>query len=111
MWGREEEKRGGEGCRKSEGRGRREGGREGREEGGKVWGREKKDAGKVRDEYTFPPATLLPFKKVVLVSGCEATHCSRARALHTLFDCWAWVGPPKLIYRQPEHSHNVYYIL
>ena len=33
-----------------------------------------------------------PFKKVVLVSGCEATHCSRARALHTLLDCWACAG-------------------
>lgn len=23
------------------------------------------------------------------VSGCEATHCSRANALHTRFDWWA----------------------
>lgn len=28
-------------------------------------------------------------KKAVRVSGCEATHCSKASALHTRFDWWA----------------------
>ena len=31
----------------------------------------------------------LPFKKSARVSLCEATHCSKARALHTRFDAAA----------------------
>ena len=35
------------------------------------------------------PTRSSPLRKADLVSGWEATHCSRARALHTRFDCWA----------------------
>lgn len=31
----------------------------------------------------------LPLRKAERVSGCDATHCSSANALHTLLDCWA----------------------
>lgn len=36
----------------------------------------------------------IPFKKSVLVSLCEATHCSRAKALQTLLEAAAvsWEG-------------------
>ena len=33
---------------------------------------------------------LIPDKNGVLVSGCDATHCSKAKALHTLLDCCAY---------------------
>ena len=33
--------------------------------------------------------TSLPCKKRLLVSGCDATHCNKAKLLQTLFDWWA----------------------
>eukprot|EP00967_Tisochrysis_lutea_P068230 scaffold89288_cov35-Tisochrysis_lutea.AAC.1 len=32
---------------------------------------------------------MCAFKKSVRVSGCDATHCRSARALHTRFEAWA----------------------
>lgn len=35
------------------------------------------------------PQDGLPLRKRVLVSACDATHCNKANALHTLFDAAA----------------------
>ena len=44
---------------------------------------------KARVATKSTPTRSSPLRKADLVSGWEATHCSRARALHTRFDCWA----------------------
>lgn len=40
-----------------------------------------------------------PCRKEDLVSGCEATHCSKARALHTRLDWEAWKQTSQILYK------------
>ena len=41
-------------------------------------------------QYIDTYIIVLPDKNGVLVSGCDATHCNKAKALHTLLDCCAY---------------------